>query len=57
VVARRTRPDFSVKDILSGKSDYYASFPNVNAFMQRVQERPAFQRAMESTMPQGPPPM
>jgi glutathione S-transferase len=49
--------DFNVKDILSGKTDYYVSFPNVKAFMQRVQARPAFQRAMKSTMPKGPPPM
>ena len=49
--------DLNVKDILSGKNDYYAAFPNVKEFMQRVQARPAFQRAMKSTMPKGPPPM
>jgi glutathione S-transferase len=52
-----TGADFSVKTILSGEIDYYSDFPNVKAFMQRVQARPAFQRAMKSTMPKGPPPM
>jgi glutathione S-transferase len=52
-----TGADFSVKTILSGEIDYYRDFPNVKAFMQRVQARPAFQRAMKSTMPKGPPPM
>ena len=49
--------DFSVKDILSGEKDYYGPFPHVKDFMQRVEARPAFQRAMKSTMPKGPPPM
>src|SRR5512144_2178500 len=49
--------DFNVKDILNGRNDYYVSFANVEAFTQRVQARPAFQRATKSTMPKGPPPM
>ena len=49
--------DFNVRDILSGENDYYGPFPKVKDFMQRMQARPAFQRAMKSTMPKGPPPM
>jgi glutathione S-transferase len=32
-------------------------FPHVNAFLDRMAARPAFQRAMKSTMPSGPPKM
>lgn len=32
------------------------AYPNLNAFLDRVQSRPAFQRAMARTMPNGPPP-
>jgi glutathione S-transferase len=49
--------DFNVKAILSGETDYYAEFPKVKEYMQRVQARPAFQRAMKTTMPKGPPAM
>ena len=49
--------DFNVKAILSGETDYYVEFPKVKDFMQRVQARPAFQRAMKTTMPKGPPAM
>jgi len=49
--------EFNTKEILSGKTDYFMSFPNVKEFMKRVQARPAFQRAMKTTMPKGPPPM
>ena len=49
--------DFNTRDILSGEKDFLGPFPNVKAFMQRVQARPAFQRAMKTTMPKGPPPM
>jgi glutathione S-transferase len=31
-------------------------FPHVNAFLDRMAARPAFQRAMKATMPSGPPP-
>ena len=49
--------DFNVRAILSGEHDYLSGFPNVKGFMARMAERPAFQRAMQSTMPNGPPPM
>ena len=49
--------DFSVKDILSGEKDYLGAFPNVRDFMQRISARPAFERAMKATMPNGPPAM
>ena len=49
--------EMNVKEILSGEKPYYDSFPNVKDFMQRVAARPAFQRAMKTTMPKGPPSM
>ncbi len=49
--------DFNVKDILSGEKDWLGPFPHVRSFMQRIAARPAFQRAMKTTMPKGPPPM
>jgi glutathione S-transferase len=36
---------------------YLEAFPNVKGFLVRMAERPAFQRAMQSTMPKGPPAM
>lgn len=48
---------FDTKAILSGERDYLDGFPSVRAFVQRVSARPAFQRAMKTTMPKGPPPM
>ena len=36
---------------------YLDTFPNVKRFLIEMSERPAFQRAMKSTMPAGPPPM
>jgi glutathione S-transferase len=49
--------EFNVKAILSGEKDYLAEFPKVKDFMQRMAARPAFQRAMKTTMPKGPPSM
>lgn len=40
-------------DTRQGLGDY----PAINAFLDRIVARPAFQRAMKSTMPAGPPPM
>jgi len=48
---------FDTKAILSGERDYLDSFPKVREFVQRVTARPAFQRAMKTTMPKGPPSM
>lgn len=39
------------KDTRSGLGAY----PNINAFLDRIVARPAFQRAMAATMPNGPP--
>lgn len=49
--------DFNVREILSGEKNWLAEFPHVQEFVQRMAERPAFQRAMKSTMPKGPPAM
>ena len=49
--------DFNVKAILSGETDYLGALPNVKGFFQRMAARPAFQRAMKTTMPKGPPAM
>ena len=49
--------DFNTRELLKREKDFLDDFPNVRKFMQRVEARPAFQRAMKSTMPKGPPPM
>jgi len=49
--------EFDTKELLARKRDYLDDFPNTRKFMQRVEARPAFQRAMKTTMPKGPPPM
>lgn len=49
--------DFNVKEILSGEKNWLEEFPHVQDFVQRMAARPAFQRAMKSTMPKGPPAM
>src|SRR5262245_51447790 len=49
--------EFNTKELLAREKDYLDDFPNVRKFMQRVEARPAFKRAMKSTMPKGPPPM
>ncbi|HEX3915777.1 MAG TPA: glutathione binding-like protein [Caulobacteraceae bacterium] len=38
-------------------ASYWDDFPHVKDFMQRMAARPAYQRAMQSTMPAGPPAM
>lgn len=48
--------DPSLKAILTGDT-HLDAFPRVQEFMQRVEARPAFQRAMKATMPAGPPPL
>ena len=47
-----TDPTAVFKDSRSGLGNY----PNINAFFDRIVARPAFQRAMATTMPSGPPP-
>jgi glutathione S-transferase len=49
--------EFNTRELLKREKDYLDDFPNVRKFMQRVEARPAFQRAMKATMPKGPPPM
>ena len=49
--------DFNVKAILRGETDYFVEFPKVKDFTLRMAARPAFQRAMKTTMPKGPPEM
>ena len=36
---------------------YWNEFPHARAWMARMADRPAFQRAMKATMPNGPPAM
>jgi glutathione S-transferase len=46
---------YGIRDILNCEQDYLAEFPRVKDFMQRMVARPAYQRAMRSTMPNGVP--
>lgn len=45
----------SIKNMQRLDHDYLDAYPNIKAFLTRVQARPAFERAMKSTMPAGPP--
>jgi len=47
----------NIAQIQTLDGDYWNAFPRVKDFMFRMSERPAFQRAMKSTMPNGPPNM
>jgi len=49
------RAAYTVADIQTTDGAYWSEFPNVKNFMDRMAARPAFQRAMLSTMPKGPP--
>ena len=44
-----------IKQIQTTDAPYWEEFPMLKDFMQRMAARPAFQRAMASTMPNGPP--
>lgn len=39
--------------LLQPDAECYAPWPNIKAYMQRLDARPAFKRMMEKTMPQG----
>ena len=47
----------NIAQIQTLDGDYWNAFPRVKDFMFRMSERPAFQRAMKATMPNGPPNM
>jgi hypothetical protein len=47
----------NIAQIQTLDGDYWNAFPRVKDFMLRMSERPAFQRAMKATMPNGPPNM
>jgi glutathione S-transferase len=47
----------NIKQIQTLDGAYWDDFPRVKDFMARMHARPAFQRAMRSTMPNGPPNM
>jgi glutathione S-transferase len=49
--------ELNVKEISSGEKPYLDQFPNVKNCMERMAARPAFQRALKTTMPKGPPAM
>jgi glutathione S-transferase len=47
----------NIAQMQTTEGDYWNAFPKVKDFMERLAARPAFQRAMKSTMPKGPPAM
>jgi glutathione S-transferase len=49
--------DFNIRMIQSTEHAYFDAFPHVRRWMDVMAARPAFQRAMKSTMPAGPPAM
>ena len=48
---------FDIVQIQTVDAPYWDDFPNLKDFMIRMAQRPAYQRAMLSTMPNGPPSM
>lgn len=52
-----TGSQFDIRLIQSTDSAHLDAFPNVKGFLERMARRPAFQRAMQATMPKGPPAM
>ena len=46
-----------VADLYWTDHAYLDTFPNVKRFLVEMSERPAYQRALQTTMPKGPPPM
>jgi glutathione S-transferase len=52
-----TKSKMTVAEINRTDHAYLDTFPNVKRFLIEMSERPAFQRAMKTTMPAGPPPM
>lgn len=52
-----TGSQFNIRLIQSTDSPHLDAFPNVKSFLERMAGRPAFQRAMQATMPKGPPAM
>jgi glutathione S-transferase len=48
---------FTIRDIQTLDGPWWDTFPHTKDFMARVMARPAFQRAMATTMPNGPPSM
>ena len=49
--------DFNIKLIQRTDNAYLDAFPHVKRFLERMAARPAFQRAMQTTMPKGAPAM
>ena len=49
--------DFNIRMIQSTDHAYFAPFPHVKRWIDRMAARPAYQRAMQTTMPKGPPAM
>jgi glutathione S-transferase len=47
----------SIAEMQGTDGAYWSEFPHVKDFMVRMAARPAFQRAMQATMPNGPPSM
>jgi glutathione S-transferase len=47
----------SIREIQTLDGAYWEAFPRCRDFMARMAARPAFQRAMQTTMPNGPPSM
>lgn len=48
---------YDLKVVQSADQPYLEAYPNVRDFLRRIAQRPAYQRAMHSTMPGGPPDM
>ena len=49
-------PSADLTAIFTDTRSGLGAYPKINLFLDRIVARPAFQRAMAATMPDGPPP-
>jgi hypothetical protein len=52
-----SKSEMKISDMYRTDNAYLGQFPNTRRFLLDVHSRPAFQRAMKRTIPNGPPAM
>jgi hypothetical protein len=52
-----TKSEMKISDMYRTDNAYLDQFPNTKGFLVHVQSRPVFRRAIERTIPNGPPAM
>ena len=58
--AKAAAPDqtaFKLGDLYNAQAEFFGHWPNIKRFVQEVTSRPAYERTLKITMPNGPPAM